>query len=217
MQFTREEEGNNSIAFLDVFVTRHEDGTLTSRIFRKPPNTNICIKPQSCQDPNTSIASFKGELCRCHRTSQDQIKKEIDYTLDLYEDNGHNREKLKHIAANYTPSAFNQQMHKEKPRSYKAKQTQAIIDSETKSLFDELPFCNFNITQDEIKPFASIKYIPGISHQIRASLKKAGVSTNFTSGTSLKNILCGKNKTQAPKEKKAFTSIRALAQIKQYT
>ena len=94
VQFTREEEEDNSIAFLDVFVTRHDDGTLSTRVYRKPSNTNICIKPHSCQDPKTSIASFKGELCRCYRLCSDpeQVKEEIKFTLDLYEDNGHNRD-----------------------------------------------------------------------------------------------------------------------------
>ena len=204
VQFTREEEENNSIPFLDTFLTRHEDGTISSRIYRKPTNTNICIKPQSCQDPKTVVASFKGELCRCHRlcTSKEQVQKEIQFTLDLYEDNGHNREKLKNIADNYIPPTTNKPTHKEKPRSYKAKERQALIDSETKHLFDELPFCNVNIAQEEDKLFACIPYIPGIAHQLKASLKKAGVNTIFKSGTSLKDILCGKNKTHAPREKK---------------
>ena len=204
VQFTREEEENSSIAFLDVYVTRQDDGTLTTRVFRKPSNTNICIKPQSCQDPNTVIASFKGELCRCHRlcTSEEQIKKEIEFTLDLYEDNGHNREKLQHIANTYTPPSQNTPHTTEKPRSYKAKETLAIVESKTKELFDELPFRNVNLTNEERKSFACIPYIPGLSHQIKASLKKAGINTNFTSGTSLKNILCSKNKTHPPKEQR---------------
>ena len=46
-----EEEEDNAIAFLDVFVTRQNDGTFTTKIYRKPSNTNIGLKPQSCQDP----------------------------------------------------------------------------------------------------------------------------------------------------------------------
>ena len=85
VQFTREEEEEKSIAFLDVFVTRNDDGTLSTRVYRKPSNTNISIKPNSCQEPKTSLASFKGELCRCHRlcSSPEQIQKEINFTLDL--------------------------------------------------------------------------------------------------------------------------------------
>ena len=96
VQFTIEEEKDKSIAFLDVFVTRHDDGKLSTRIYQKPSNTNICIKPQSCQNPQTAMASFKGDLCRCYRlcTSMEQTKKEIEFTINLYRDNGHDRQKL---------------------------------------------------------------------------------------------------------------------------
>ena len=79
------------IAFLDVHVTRHEDGHLSTRIYRKPSNTNIGIKPQSCIDPKIAVASFKGELCRCYRlcTTIEQAKREVNFTLDLFEDDGH--------------------------------------------------------------------------------------------------------------------------------
>ena len=105
VQFTMEEEEEKSIAFLDVHITRQNDGSLTTKIYRKPSNTNIGIKPQSCQDPKVVTASFKGELCRCYRlcSSIEQTKKEIQFTLNLYEDNGNNREKLQKIADEYEP------------------------------------------------------------------------------------------------------------------
>ena len=204
VQFTREEEEDKSIAFLDVYITRKEDGSLSTRIYRKPSNTNISIKPQSCQNPGTTEASFKGELCRCHRlcTSLEQTKQEIEHTLNIYEDNGHNRAKLKRIADTYTPPTQKPLPPKQKARTYKEKCEQAMHETHTKALFDALPFRNVNLSEDEDKLFACITYVPEIAHQLRSSLKKAGVSTNFTSGTSLKNILCSKNKTHAPKEKK---------------
>ena len=67
VQFTREEEDNGSIAFLDVFVTKGEDGKLSTRIYRKPSNTNVTVKPQSCQHPNTVFGLFKSEICRAYR------------------------------------------------------------------------------------------------------------------------------------------------------
>ena len=66
----------------------NQSGKLSTKIFRKPSNTNISIKAQSCQDPKTALASFKGELCRCHRlcSTEEQVKEEIDFVtkyLDL--------------------------------------------------------------------------------------------------------------------------------------
>ena len=203
VQFTREEEENQSIAFLDVLITRKDDGTLTTSVYRKPSNTNLCIKPQSCQAPNVALASFKSELCRAHRlcTSTEQIQKEINFTLDLYEDNGHKRETFQHIAETYAPPP-QKPFNKRTTHTYEQKCTKAAAQAHTKNLFDELPFRNINISDEEDKPFACINYIPEISHQLKRTLKKAGVATTFTSGTSLKDILCGKNKTHPPREKK---------------
>ena len=175
----------------------------TSSVYMKPSNTNICIKPQSCQAPNVAVASFKGELCRCHRlcSSTEQVQKEINFTLDLYEDNGHNRDKLKDISVNYTPPP-QKPFTKRQMYTYQQKCIMAAADAHTKNLFDELPFRNVNISDEEDKLFACINYIPEIAHQMKRTLKKAGVATTFTSGTSLKDILCGKNTTHAPREKK---------------
>ena len=157
MQFTREEEEDNPIAFLDVqffvHITRHDDGTLSTKVYRKPSNTNIGIKPQSCQDPRTAIASFKGELCRCHRlcSSPTQTKKEIEFVLDLYEDNGHDRAILKNIADTYTPPQQTHNNNRANNTHSKDKTPKHVITDETKSLFDVLPFKNGNLSDDEDK------------------------------------------------------------------
>ena len=46
VQFTREEEEDKSIAFLDVYLTRQDNGSISTRVYRKSSNTNITIKPQ---------------------------------------------------------------------------------------------------------------------------------------------------------------------------
>ena len=56
---------------------------------------------------------------------------------------------------------------------------------------------------EERKKYACIPYIPEISHPLKRVLKKAGVTTIFTSGPKLQNILCGANKTRPdPQTKK---------------
>ena len=196
VQFTREEEENCSIAFLDVFITRSEDGKLTTRVYRKPSNTNIGLKPQSCQDPRTVTASFKGELCRCYRlcSSPAQVKKEIDFTLDLYEDNGHDRATLQKIADTYTPPTSNNNNNNNKKQTKKQKQA---AENQTRNLFNVLPF-RFELLGEEEEEilFACIEYIPEVAPQLRRALKKAGVNTNFKAAPKLKDILCNRNKTR---------------------
>ena len=103
VKFTREEEEDQKLAFLDVLVTRNDDGTLTTQVFQKPSNTNVIIAPNSCHDPQIYSAIFKGEICRASRicSSPELLQKEIDFTLNVYEDNGHDRSKLEKIAKEY--------------------------------------------------------------------------------------------------------------------
>ena len=201
--FTRENEEARSIAFLDVFVTREEDGKLSTRIYRKPSNTNLTMKPQSCQNPQTAVSSFKSELCRSYRlcSSLDQTKKEIDFIINMYEDNGHDRDSLLKIASAYRPPT--EQTHT-KTKTKRNVQTTTSQEREIKSLFDLLPFKNAPLVDndEERKKFACITYIPGISHQLRRSLKKAGISTTFTSAPKLKDILCSRNKSKPEPTKK---------------
>ena len=105
VQFTIEKEENRFIPYLDVFLTREADGRLTTRMYRKPSNTNIGIKPNSCQDPHTAVALSKSELCRCYPlcSSPSLAKKDIEFALDLYEDNGHDRATLQKIVDTYKP------------------------------------------------------------------------------------------------------------------
>ena len=154
------------------------------------------------------IGSFKGELCRCYRicSSTEQAKKEIEYTLNLYEDNGHNRDELKKIADNYDPhSNVKQKKDKTKEKNH----SNVNPDQQAKELFRALPFrCEDDLREEEEEEeqeqrmFACIPYIPEIAHPLRRVLSKAGVNTIFSSGQKLQNILCGKNKTRPPPEKK---------------
>ena len=202
VKFTMEKEENGTIAFLDVLISRENDGQLSTKVYRKASNTNIMIKPQSCQDPLTADATFKGELCRAHRlcSSPSQVKKEVDFLLDLFEDNGHCRSRFEKISNTYAPPSHTQkQTTKEKK-----KQTKTNIEKEIRSLFQVLPFREDNEEdeEEERKSYACITYIPEIAHQLKRAYKKAGINTVFKSAPKLKDLLCSKNKTKPDPEKK---------------
>ena len=204
-QEMNEPKKDKSIAFLDVYVTRHDDGSVTTRVFQKPSNTNIGIKPNSCQDPKITISAFKGELCRCHRlcSSPEETQKEINFVLDLYEDNGHDRAKLKKIADAYTPPSGkkNDSNNKKENKATKVKPKLNETEEATKALFSVLPFNNGEHSDDDIM-FACITYVPELSHQLKRAYANAGINTTFLSAPKLKDILCGKNTTKPPKEKR---------------
>jgi hypothetical protein len=204
VKFTRESEENNKIAFLDVLITREENGQLSTQMYRKPTNTNVIIKPQSAHDPRIHTASFKGELCRAHRlcTSSTQTQREIDYILNVYEDNGHNRKQLEATAKNYTPPEGSKNQHPSDDTTISGDGTNSSnrgtnidTDASTSSLFGVLPFHEPPEDDVQLRPFACIPFIPSISYQLKRALGKAGCKTFFKAGNKLQNILCSKNKT----------------------
>ena len=201
VQFTLEEEDNGSIAFLDVWVTREEDGSLSTRVFRKPSNTNVTTKPQSCQHPNTVNGILKAEICRAQRicSTTDQAKKEVDFTIDLLVDNGHKRPPLEKIAREYQPSLPKKQNNKQR----KPNENHTNVNNMPENLFDILPFRELDLSEEEQKPYVVMTYLPdGIYHQMKRACNKAGVQLITRPGTKLKDLLCAPNRTHHEPTKK---------------
>ena len=202
VQFTREEEEDCRIAFLDVLVTRNSDGTLSTSIFRKPSNTNVTIKPQSCQHPGTVIATFKAEICRAYRlcTTLEQTKREIQFTIDLFEDNGHDRKTLEKIASSYKPpnQGGKNLTPKNKKQTTAANKITNSVNTIPDNLFDVLPFRDTNMGEHEdYKPYIVMNYLPnGIFHQIKRACSKAGINLVTRPGSKLKDVLCSRNRTR---------------------
>ena len=204
VQFTREEEEDGAIAFLDVHLKREPNGKLSTSVYRKPSNTNITIKPNSCQHPNTAIASFKSELCRAYRicSSNTHLQKEIKFITDLFVDNGHDRALLEKVATSYKPPTTTSDHTNNNKRITNKNKHNCKQKDTPDNLFDILPFRGIDLTdKEEFQPYCRIPYIPGGTfHEIRRALKEAGVNTCATSGQKLGQVLCGKNKTH-PEQK----------------
>jgi hypothetical protein len=66
VQFTFENEEDNSIAFLDCLVKELPNGKVVTSVYQKTSETNVMVKPYSCINPKTAIGTFKGYLCRAH-------------------------------------------------------------------------------------------------------------------------------------------------------
>ena len=152
------------------------------------------------QQPSTSIATFKAELCRAHRIcfTPELLKNEINFIINLFEDNGHERTELEEIASTYQPPPLKK---RSKTKKRQSKSNHSDTNSEMpENLFDVLPFRDCDLADDtEKKPYARIPYMPGpVFHQIKRTLKKYGITTCATSGRKLGSVLCAKNKTRPP-------------------
>ena len=201
------------MAWPTIVATRGEDGKISTRVYRKPSNTNITLKPQSCQHPKTIVATFKGELCRAYRlcSSPDQTKKEIEFLLNLFEDNGHDRRMLERIATDYTPpSTTTSTTAANKSKRQKNKRSQQTQENPS-NLFDILPFREVDLSEeDEFKPYIVMPYLPdGKYHQMKRACDKAGVSLITKPGPKLKDVLCSANKTRhEPSQKPGVYELR---------
>jgi hypothetical protein len=197
VKFMQEEEVDGTIAFLDVHLSRLPNGRISTCVYRKPSNTNIIIQPTSCQDPNIITSTFKSKLCRAHRlcTSPTQTKKEIKFTLDVFEDNGHSCQKLAFIAKKYTPPPCGPKHASSSSSSSLTQPNRPQLTQEPvpTNLFILLPFhdtsedssasktpSTLDIEEQRKLPYALIPFIPGLSHQLKRTLNKAGCKTFFT-------------------------------------
>jgi hypothetical protein len=174
--------------------------------------------------------SFKGKLCQAYRLSCSPsiAQEEIGTILDLYEDNGHENRKLKTenrklaaIAKQYLPPPNSSATTTTTAHNDQHSTSQQSDEDITAMLFTYLPLtlddpdsaddetpASQDLSDAEVaaikkKPLVCLPYIPGVSNQLKRILQKAKCKSYFKSGTMLKNVLCGKNKSrQPPTEKK---------------
>ncbi|XP_004206267.3 uncharacterized protein LOC101237111 [Hydra vulgaris] len=96
------ENHQKQLNFLDVNITNIMHGAYEFQIHRKEAITNIQLKPNSNINPNIITGVFKGFLCRAKRLcSQKYLKQEIDFPIEVFVENGHNKNNLINIARNF--------------------------------------------------------------------------------------------------------------------
>jgi len=110
IQYTIErEEVPGKLSFLDVTIINNKSGRYQYKIHRKEATTNLQIKPNSSVNPNTIYGIFKGFLARAYMICSNQhLAGEIAFLLDMFVENGYDREKLKNIVSSYKHNAAQQ-------------------------------------------------------------------------------------------------------------
>ena len=85
---------------------------MNSKCTEKKAITNIHIKPTSCIDPNIIKSVFKGFLHREHSIcSEKYIKEEEKILIDMFVENGHNKQLLKNLVIKYNNKKNNKNNH----------------------------------------------------------------------------------------------------------
>ena len=106
IQYTIEtEDRDKKLAFLDVLVHNDKTGKYNFSVFRKDAITNVQVKPHSNINPRTAVGIFKGFLARAHRIcSEIHLKPEIEFLIEMFVQNGHERQQLEQVTRQYKPS-----------------------------------------------------------------------------------------------------------------
>jgi hypothetical protein len=95
-KFTMELEENNNIPFLDVLMTRKQDGTLGYKIFRKKTHTNKYLHGNSHHHPSQNMGVLNTMTIRAARISnKDHLKEEIDHLTRVFTNIGYRNRDIK--------------------------------------------------------------------------------------------------------------------------
>ena len=158
------EQTKGELSFLDITIRNTGHGNYEFAVYRKDAITNVQVKPNSSVDPNMYVGIFKGFLARATRIcSPQRLKAEIEFLVNVFDENGYDREKLISIADKYI-NRFNNN----------------VTDA----------------TSNE-QQLVKLPWIPVVGPKLRAALRKYNIKTVFTSGDSLKDILC-RHKSKLP-------------------
>ena len=90
IQFTKEEESEGVISFLDVRVKRNEDGSLTTGVFRKKTHRDRYIHYDSHHHKRVKIGTISCLRCRMDRECDETSRnKEISHLKTTFRANGY--------------------------------------------------------------------------------------------------------------------------------
>ena len=96
IQFTMEQEKNGSISFLDVEVTRREDGGLARRVYRKPTHTDRYLNNASFHHPKIKSSVNRALVRRAYNIcDQDHLHKELHHISTALQRNGYQPKQIK--------------------------------------------------------------------------------------------------------------------------
>ena len=89
IQFTREEENNNQISFLDILIKRKKE-RITTTVYRKPTNTERYTPFFSHHHPRVKSGTIRCLAERARRIcDKEGIREEMNYLRNIFRKNGY--------------------------------------------------------------------------------------------------------------------------------
>ena len=86
IKFTHETEQDNKIAFLDVLLTKREDGNIETSVYRKPTNNSIYIHWNAFGPRQWKTGTLYGIVRRAYEicSTEESRKKELEFISDVF-------------------------------------------------------------------------------------------------------------------------------------
>ena len=173
-KYTMETESTNKeLAFLEIRTINNGQGRYEFDVYRKKAITNVQVKPCSSHDPRVLKGIFKGFVYRALKICSNKFfEKEIDFLIEVFTENGYERNSLKKMA-------------NEVITKYRSTPTTTNNNDTTST--------------EEPKKRITLPWIPKVSPKLKSVYKKAGYDVAFKSGKNLGSLLSLKNKSKLPK------------------
>ena len=134
IKFTKEIESNNSLAFLDILITRQPDGTLSTTVYRKPTFTGLYLRWDSFVPKQYKKGLVKclinraWHICSC----LDSFYQEASYIKSILTSNGYPQNFTQNLINRFIKSKFAD------------KQKDKVYGPEKKPIYLYLPYCGAN-------------------------------------------------------------------------
>jgi hypothetical protein len=131
IKFTMEQEENHKLPFLDILITRHSDGTITTSVYHKPTFTGLYLRWDSYVPKQHKRGLLK---CLLHRawhicSSIKDFYVEADHIRDVLITNGYPQNFIQKITEIFVASKLNSETK------------ESVYGPEKKTLFLNLPYC----------------------------------------------------------------------------
>jgi len=171
IKFTREEEEDGQLPFLDTLILRRADGTLKVKVYRKPTHTDQYLHFDSHHPLEHKLSVVRTLLYRA--------KSIVTEPEDQSEEVAHVKQALHNCG--YQDWA----LFRGSPKDKKAK------SGETKSDCEDTP---------NKRVFVTLPFVGGVSERLRRAFNSAGVTTSFKpQGTLRRSLVAPKDKTEKEK------------------
>ena len=131
IKFTMESETNNTLPYLDILITRHSDGKLTTKVYRKPTYTGLYLRWDSFVPKQYKKGLVKCLLNRAWNicSSVENFDQEVDFIRSILAKNGYPLNFIDTITKNFIQSKYT---HDVKDPEY---------GPEKRYIYVNLPFC----------------------------------------------------------------------------